>query len=101
MQLQTLELWKRPFDNKQTTDIDASIVTDHMMLEATELGLGTVWVCYFKPDIIKKEFELPDTLEPVNILLIGYSDEEPMPLNRHSKTRIPLSQLVSYEMLGN
>lgn len=46
--------WKRPFDNKQTTDIDASIVTDHMMLEATELGLGTVWVCYFKPDIIKK-----------------------------------------------
>lgn len=44
--------WKRPFDNKQTTDIDASIVTDHMMLEATELGLGTVWVCYFKPDII-------------------------------------------------
>lgn len=49
--------WKRPFDNKQTTDIDASIVTDHMMLEATELGLGTVWVCYFKPDIIKKEFE--------------------------------------------
>ena len=72
-----------------------------MMLEATELGLGTVWVCYFKPDIIKKEFELPDTLEPVNILLIGYSDEEPMRLNRHSKTRIPLSQLVSYEMLGN
>lgn len=93
--------WKRPFDNKQTTDIDASIVTDHMMLEATELGLGTVWVCYFKPDIIKKEFELPDTLEPVNILVIGYSDEEPMPLNRHSENRIPLSQLVSYEMLGN
>ena len=92
---------KRPFDNKQTIDIDASIVTDHMMLEATELGLGTVWVCYFKPDIIKKEFELPDTLEPVNILLIGYFDEEPMPLNRHRKTRIPLSQLVSYEMLGN
>ena len=67
-----------------------------MMLEATELELATVWVCYFKPDIIKKEFELP-----VNILLIGYSDEEPMPLNRHSKTRIPLAQLVSYEMLGN
>lgn len=93
--------WKRPFDNKKTTDIDASIITDHMMLEATELGLGTVWVCYFKPDIIKKEFDLPETIEPVNILVIGYSDEEPMPLNRHSKTRIPLSELVSYEFLGN
>lgn len=46
--------WVRPFDKKQTGDIDASILTDHMMLQATELGLGTVWVCYFKPDVIKK-----------------------------------------------
>ena len=44
--------WVRPFDNKQTGDIDASILTDHMMLQATELGLGSVWVCYFKPDVI-------------------------------------------------
>ena len=36
--------WKRPFDGKITTDIDASILTDHMMLEATELGLGSVWI---------------------------------------------------------
>lgn len=35
--------WVRPFDQKQTGDIDASILTDHMMLQATELGLGTVW----------------------------------------------------------
>ena len=89
--------WKRSFDNKQTTDIDASIITDHMMLEATELGLGTVWVCSFKSDIIKKEFALPDTLEPINILVIGYADEEPMPSDRHSEKRIPLSQLVFYE----
>ena len=52
--------WVRPFDQKQTGDIDASILTDHMMLQATELGLGTVWVCFFKPDVIKKEFQLPD-----------------------------------------
>ncbi len=26
--------WKRPFDGKKTTDIDASILTDHMMLES-------------------------------------------------------------------
>ena len=65
------------FDNKQTTDIDAAILTDHMMLQATELGLGTVWVCFFKPDIIKQEFSLPDHLEPVNILAIGYGNDAP------------------------
>lgn len=91
--------WKRPFDGKQTVDIDASILTDHMMLEATEQGLGSVWICYFKPDILKKEFELPDNLEPVNILAIGYSNEVPASPKRHSETRIPISQLVSYEKI--
>jgi len=91
--------WVRPFDKKQTADIDASILTDHMMLEAAELGLGSVWVCYFKPDIIKKEFELPDNLEPINILAIGYSNEEAADPERHSQTRIPIKELVSYEKL--
>lgn len=92
--------WKRPFDGKLTIDIDASIVTDHMMLEATELGLGTVWVCYFKPDIIKSEFDLPEGLEPINILVIGYTDEQPANPERHSTQRISLSELVSYEKLS-
>lgn len=48
--------WVRPFDKKQTCDIDASILTDHMMMEATELGLGSVWVCYFQPEVIKRNF---------------------------------------------
>lgn len=91
--------WTRPFDGKKLTDIDAAIVTDHMMLQATELGLGTVWVCYFKPDVIKKEFGLPAELEPINILVIGYSDEKPALPNRHENTRKPLTQTVSYEML--
>ena len=91
--------WTRPFDGKVTTDIDASILTDHMMLEATDLGLGSVWVCYFKPDVIKAEFALPDNLEPINILVVGYSDEKSADKERHSSTRIPIDELVHYEKL--
>ena len=91
--------WTRPFDNKQTTDIDASILTDHMMLQATELGLGTVWVCYFKPDVLREEFRLPDNLEPVNILVIGYGKGDAEDSERHSQTRIPIEELVSYDYL--
>ena len=80
--------WTRPFD-----------LTDHMMLQATELGLGTVWVCYFQPDVLKQEFNLPANLEPVNILVVGYSDEEDADTNRFDSQRIPMSQLVSYENL--
>lgn len=91
--------WTRPFDNKQTTDIDAAILTDHMMLQATELGLGTVWVCFFRPDVIKQEFQLPDNLEPINILAIGYGKETPADPERHSVTRILMEELVSYDYL--
>lgn len=92
--------WKRPFDGKKLTDIDASIITDHMMLEATDLGLGSVWVCYFNPDVIKAEFAIPAHLEPINILVIGYADtgdEIPPSANRHSKMRKPMSSIVSFE----
>ena len=89
--------WTRPFDGMVTTDIDASILTDHMMLQATELGLGSVWICYFKPDVIQKEFELPDNLEPVNILALGYSAEPEADMDRHTQTRIPMDELVQYK----
>lgn len=86
--------WTRAFDGKKTTDIDASILTDHMMLQAQELGLGTVWICKFDPEIIREGFKLPDHLEAVNILAIGYPDGKPADPERHSKTRIPLDELI-------
>lgn len=95
--------WTRPFDGKKLTDIDASIITDHMMMEATDLGLGSVWICYFKPDVLKKEFVIPEGLEPVNILAIGYADtaKEPAPSpERHGRLRKPVSDTVSYERLS-
>ncbi len=91
--------WERPFDKKQTGDIDAAILTDHMMLQATELGLGSVWVCCFKPDVLSREFDIPANLEPVNILVIGYAGEDFADPERHNQTRIPLNELVSYESL--
>lgn len=87
--------WTRPFDKMQTSHIDASIITDHMMLAATEQGLGSVWICYFKPDVIKKEFDLPDNLEPINILAIGYTDEK-TDMERHHSQRISKEELISY-----
>lgn len=89
--------WKRPFDKKDIADIDVSIVTDHMMLQATELGLGSVWICYFDPEVVRKEFNLPDNIEPVNILAIGYDSGEAASPDRHDKVRKHLEDIVFYE----
>jgi nitroreductase len=94
-------VWVRPDDGKNLIDIDASIVTDHMMLQATELGLGSVWICWFKPEVIKEEFNLPDNIEPVNILCIGYASSPAASPDRHDVMRKPLSETVSYETFQN
>ena len=51
----------------------------------------------FQAGWIRREFGLPDDLEPVNILAVGYSDEEAADPERHSQSRIPVEKLVSYE----
>lgn len=89
--------WKREFDGKDVADIDASIVTDHMMLEATELDLGTLWVCHFNPAVLKREFNISDNIEPINILCIGYADEPAKSPDRHDSLRLPIENIVYYE----
>jgi nitroreductase len=90
------DVWKRRYDGKTLTDIDTSIVTTHMMLEATELGLGTLWVCHFDPEIVRTEFGLPAHLEPVHILAVGYAHEKAREV-RPRTTRKPMEETVWYE----
>lgn len=89
--------WVRPIDGMNSADIDASIVTDHMMLQATELGIGSVWICYFDAEKIKKAFGLPEGVEPINILALGYTDETPQSSDRHDTRRKKLSETVFFE----
>lgn len=89
--------WVRGYDHKSATDIDASIVTDHMMLQATELGLGTLWICAFDPKIVRQEFHLPKHIEPINILVIGYACGAVKSPDRHAAERKPLDETVRYE----
>lgn len=89
--------WKRHYDGKDVADIDSAIVTDHMMLEATELGLGTLWVCHFNPEVLKKEFNIPANVEPMSILGIGYAADAAQSPDRHERLRLPYEDFVFYE----
>ena len=92
--------WKRSYDRKDISDIDASIVTDHMMLEATSLDLGTCWICHFNPEIIRNEFNIPDQVEPINILAIGYASDALKPSDRHDQERMSMNDFVHYGKYG-
>ena len=78
-----LKCWTRRFDGKTSGEIDTSIVTTHMMMEATSLGLGSIWVMYWNPDTMITEFELPERYEPVALLIVGYADKSIAPHKEH------------------
>ncbi len=88
------EVWVRPYDAKDSLDIDASIVTAHMMLEAEDLGLGSCWVCSFRPEVVRAEFGVPGHLTPVNVLVFGYPSGPKKSPTRHDTERRPLSETV-------
>lgn len=91
------QTWKRRSDGKDAADIDASIATTHMMLQATDLGLATLWICAFDPMLIKQQCRLPDSWEPINLLAVGYDLMPGKPADRHQAERKPLAEFVVSE----
>ncbi len=89
------ESWKRSFDSKDHCDIDIAIAVDHMSLMATELGLGTCWVCHFNPDVINDIIKNDEGLEPIAILTIGY----PVDAKAPEKLRKDLDEVISFNSL--
>jgi nitroreductase len=83
--------WTRR-DGRSFLDIDAAIVMDHLILGATDEGLGTCWIGNFDAQAAREMLGLPDGVEPIVFTPLGYPDDEPK-----AKKRQPLSELVRYE----
>lgn len=68
--------WVRKYDGKNGAEIDAAIVGTHIMLEASALGLGNVWVGSFDPAKIKADFPQTEGYEVVCLFPVGHADTE-------------------------
>jgi nitroreductase len=82
-------------ENHSTYEMDACIVATHMMLEATNIGLGNIWVEMFQEDVLREEFHIPNNLIPICLIPIGY-EEENCPINPNHLKRKELDDLVEY-----
>ncbi|RLB76069.1 MAG: nitroreductase [Deltaproteobacteria bacterium] len=85
--------WTRDrYDGKNYCEVDAAIAIDHMTLAAAELGLGTCWIGAFDPVKVTESMGLPEGIEPIAMLSLGYPNEV-----GREKTRKPLEELVRYD----
>lgn len=85
--------WKRSYDGMDATEIDAAIAVDHITLQASELGLGTCWICAFNPSKAREVLNLEPNVEPIVLLPIGWPADTP-DINRHEKLRHKLEEFV-------
>lgn len=72
--------WKSQTEQGYSSgEMDCSIVCTHMMLEAWEQGLGSVWVRLFDVKAVAKAFNIPQYIKPICLLPIGYASEDSVP----------------------
>ncbi|MDL2311336.1 nitroreductase family protein [Bacteroidales bacterium OttesenSCG-928-B11] len=88
----------RSYDQKCSGDLDIGIVCDHIMLCARELGIGSVMVGLFDPKIIRREFFIPNHIEPTALIMLGNPINGFLDAERHHTERKKLEETVVYEM---
>lgn len=77
---------------------DCSAATENILLAATGMGLGAVWTGTYPSKercaAVAEALKLPESLIPLNTIVIGYPDTEPTPKDKWKKENI------SYNVYG-
>lgn len=81
--------------------IDIGIVCEHLVLQATELGLASCYVGWFSEKGVKKVLSIPKKYRVPLIICLGYSDfqsKQTDVIHRHAKSdlRKELKEIVSF-----
>lgn len=76
---------------------DMGIAMEHMVLAATDLGMGTCWMGQSnREELVRELLDIPGKFKVVALMTLGESDETPLP-----KARKSLDEIVSWERYGS
>lgn len=83
---------RRNFDGWNAAETDATIATDHMLLAAADLGLGTCWIAAFDPGAARELLGLPDGVVPFAFTPLGWPRDVPATKERKGADRLIRSE---------
>jgi len=75
---------------------DVGLAGSQIMLQAKALGLGTCWIGGLDRKAVAGILRVPDTMDIVGLLTVGFPAEDPEPRDRK-----PLAEIVHYDVYGN
>ncbi len=75
---------------------DCSAATQNILLEATYLGLGTVWMGVYPEEKrvngVRDLLQAPEDITPFCIIAVGHPDEQPGPTDRYDAARVHINK---------
>lgn len=77
-------------------DIDTSIALTNISNAASAAGLGTCWVGAYDPQVIRRNFNVPNDYVLVDMMMVGHPAEGAAPSERHGM-RKPVEEFVRRE----
>ena len=86
---------------REIGDVDGGIVLTQMMYQAEELGIGSLIVGIYKEPLLRERFAIPENLEIVALLVMGYAAEDCEPHPQFHASRKPLEETVFYGSFEN
>jgi nitroreductase len=75
--------------------LDIGIALEHLVLAATEAGLGTCWIGWFDEAKARAALGVPEGIRVVAITPLGYPEEQP-----EARPRRPLGEIVYQDQWG-
>ena len=57
--------------------IDCSAAVENMLIAAAAMGLASVWIGLSNEEILREAFDIPNNIQILCTVYIGYADEEP------------------------
>ena len=69
--------------------MNVAIAVEHIVLKAVDLGMGSCWIGLFDRDMVRNVLALDESIYPVVLLPVGYTNQSP-----NERPRLPLNQLM-------
>ena len=85
------EVW----EGKDFMMLDAGLAMEHLMLAATDQGLGTCWQGLFREEKVREVLNVPTNVRVVAMTPLGYAAEE-----RRPRPRKAMAEIVYYGKWG-
>jgi len=88
-------VWTFASKGRQYATQQAGAAIENMLLQATDLGLGSCWVSSFDENAVKRILNIPDDSKIEAIIPVGYEFKKPT-----KKARPSLKSVIYYNRFG-